>query len=105
MFTACNHNGKHEVDHPDTKATAGLHIVNEKTVDTSVKIVRSKLHIKCSPNHPKNKIKRHIPQYHLDKRELGFGGTSVHRFANWEIFLLLASSIVQFHIFYPNNIQ
>lgn len=27
MFTACNHNGKHEVDLPDTKATAGPHMV------------------------------------------------------------------------------
>lgn len=33
MFTACNHNGKHEVDQPGTKATTGLHI--------SVKIVRA----------------------------------------------------------------
>lgn len=25
--TAHNHNGKQEVDHPDTKATIGLHII------------------------------------------------------------------------------
>ncbi len=36
MFTARNHNGKHEVDHPDTKATSGLHIIIKHI---SVKIV------------------------------------------------------------------
>lgn len=38
MFTACIHNGKHEVDLPDTKATAGLRMVIK---NTSAKIVRA----------------------------------------------------------------
>lgn len=38
MFTACNHNGKHEVDLPGTKATAGPHMVIKHI---SVKIVRA----------------------------------------------------------------
>lgn len=38
MFTGCNHNGKHEVDLPDTKATTWLHMVIK---DISVKIVRA----------------------------------------------------------------
>lgn len=36
MFTAHNHNDKHEVDHPDTKANTGLHMVFKHI---SVKIV------------------------------------------------------------------
>lgn len=38
MFTTHNNNGKHEVDHPDTKATNGLYIVIKHI---SVKIVRA----------------------------------------------------------------
>lgn len=38
MFTTHNNNGKHEVDHPDTKATNGLHMVLKHI---SVKIVRA----------------------------------------------------------------
>lgn len=38
MFTACIHNGKHEVDLPDTKATTSLRMVIKHA---SVKIVRA----------------------------------------------------------------
>lgn len=52
MFTARNHNGKHEVGHPETKAPTGLHMVikhiSEKIVRAScilsVKLLTKKTH-------------------------------------------------------------
>lgn len=50
MLKAHNQNGKHEVDHPGTKATTGLHMV---TKHISVKIVKASciLSVKLSKKH------------------------------------------------------
>lgn len=102
MFTTHDNDGKHEVDHPDTKATNGLYMVIKRI---SVKIVRASciLSVKLSKRReryiPRTVAKRTFwsPVSYFEKQFWGIGEFNLIFLLIWDFIFLLATCIVQVH--------